>query len=463
MEISSQEAEIIKTEGPSAQQKINEIVRVGKPLLENTALIESTKEIGPKEVEVTRTLLTTIAPITKDNFRIHEHLYLTGKFASKIGEALGLNPYELEVLGLLHDTGRFLTHRYYRHDLLGPLILEKLGIRKGFLEKMPSLKGYVGPKTYHTINDLSLSQKIIDIADFCGKRKEDGNIRTFDEVMSYHRESRKHYETLTGQKRAWPSEKYAHKHMLSSEFDQEGIIERSARIYIDIKKWLEAQGVDVEQTRKEILKDESQIGIKAIIFDVGGVIVPNPDKGTKEDFAKVFKVDFETVDKAWSELIPQLRTGQITQEEFWQKFSKQVEKPLPEGYGKLWLKNFTANLNLEVIKIIKSLKEKGYRLALLSDTIPPHQRIIEKKFKESGLDFWNAEIFSPDIKVAKADPVSPAAFLIANLNLGLPPQACLIIDDKEEYVATARATKMQAIHFNNPKQLKKDLEEKRLL
>lgn len=251
--------EAIQEEGAITQRKIAEAIELGSSTIQGSALVETGKEIGPDEVSLTRQLLETIAPPNEDNQRFYAHLELTAKFARMIGERLDMNPYELEVMGLLHDVGRFFTHRYYRNDLLGDLFLRKLGLRNDLLKKMPSLRGYVGPKVYREIEDLSVSQRIIGMADFCGKRKSDGDIYTFDEAMAYHRSSGSRYEDLTGLRAIWPSERYAFRHMLPDEEGRgEGITERSAKIYEEIRDWLKNQGVDVERLRLEILEKESR-------------------------------------------------------------------------------------------------------------------------------------------------------------------------------------------------------------
>ena len=137
--------ETIKSGGKSTQGKIDQLVAHGKPLLEGSGLVDEGKEIGPREVELTKSLLEELAPIDKDNFRLHKHLEDAGEFAARIGEKFGLNPHELRIRGLFHDVGRLITHRYFRNDLLGDLFLRKLGIKKSFLEKIPSLRGYIGP------------------------------------------------------------------------------------------------------------------------------------------------------------------------------------------------------------------------------------------------------------------------------------------------------------------------------
>lgn len=450
--------ESVKSEGLQTRGKIDEFVSRGKPLLGGSALIEEGVEIGPSEVEVAYTLLEQIAPIDKDNFQVHEHVRLTGKFARKMAEQLDLNPDELEVAGLLHDIGRFVTHRYFRNDLLGDLLLRKLGFKKSFLAKMPSFRGYVGPKTYKSIEDLPIEQRIIDIADLCAKRKDDGDIRTFTEVVEYHRSSRSRYEDLIGLAAVWPTEKYAFRHMLPDEQGGErGIIERSADIYERVKDWLDKQRVDVEKIRQEILEEESSSRTQAIIFDVGGVLIPYSAQQVKQDFTESLGLDNEAIERVQTPLVLLLRVGQISEDEFWQKLAEQTGKPLPGNYRQLWTKSLATTLDPKIKDTLQKLKSRGYRLAVLSDTIPPHQRALKRG---SVYKDFSTVVTSPEIGVTKN---SLAAYYIAALRLRLPPQACVLIDDNPKFVEMAQETKMQAIYFQSADQLEQELQGSKIL
>src|SRR5437764_2833288 len=98
------------------RQKIARAVTIGLPLFADTNLVREGAPIGTREVTATQQLIQTIAPADVGNYRLHEHLQLTAKVARKIGRQLmqqqpsqypNLNLNELEVLGLLHDIGRF--------------------------------------------------------------------------------------------------------------------------------------------------------------------------------------------------------------------------------------------------------------------------------------------------------------------------------------------------------------------
>lgn len=259
-EYSAEAMNTINEEGEANQKKIEELIQRGRPIIEGSGLVEANKEIGPEEVERARELFEGLLPINKENNRLHVHMQLTARFTRRIAEQLGMKSDNLEALAWLHDIGRTITHRLFRNDLLGDLLLKKLGIWEDFLKQMRPLADYLGPaatRKVRTLEDISPEERVLQIADFVGKRNAAGEIASFDEMMEYHRQSRKRYEDFTGLKQVWPSELYASHDMLPSE-DDPGVIEQGAKIYKGIRDWLKEQGVDIEELRQEFIREEAK-------------------------------------------------------------------------------------------------------------------------------------------------------------------------------------------------------------
>jgi len=245
----------------ATKEKIDRFVSLGKPIVEGSNLTDESSELTDADVEVTRNLLQVIAPVSPENSSLHAHLELTARFARRIGEELktqdpekyqDLNLSELEILGLIHDIGRFFTHRWLRNELVATQFLKKLGVRQDFIANIPSELNYLGKNPNateildSTVTEMPLAHKIIEMADFCGKRKPDGGIATFDETMQYHRSSRGNYQQLIGQMPAWPSER-----KLGPNF-----IDFSAKIYLKLRDDFGIAGIDFEKIRLGILDEE---------------------------------------------------------------------------------------------------------------------------------------------------------------------------------------------------------------
>ena len=114
--------------------------------------------------------------------------------------------------------------------------------------------------------------------------------------------------------------------------------------------------------------------IKAVIFDIGGVLAmgnlskgkDTSSKGVHEFVAKKLNVSldqyFDSIDTTYSKSI----TGELTEKEVVSKFSKNFKitsKKLKEFYKKSYEKNFKTNK--ELYQFAFKLKKEGYKIAIL--------------------------------------------------------------------------------------------------
>ncbi|HLG24822.1 MAG TPA: HAD family phosphatase [Candidatus Nanoarchaeia archaeon] len=193
--------------------------------------------------------------------------------------------------------------------------------------------------------------------------------------------------------------------------------------------------------------------IKAIIFDLGGVILD-----MRPLLAKKFNVIFKP--KSEKELwhfinlgaIPLCR-GEMTEIEFWKKVCRKFKKKYPDVFLKdLWTKDFEklTFFDREMVLLIKQLKRK-YKIGLISNIIKSHSRIIKK----SGiLKNFDVSVLSIDVRMTKDQK---EIFLLAANKLKVKPKECVFIDDIPEYVKTAESAGMKGIHFKGASLLKKEL------
>ena len=192
--------------------------------------------------------------------------------------------------------------------------------------------------------------------------------------------------------------------------------------------------------------------IKAIIFDVGGVILDF--KPLILPVVKIFHPEDET--KFWEDLnlrfIPLCR-GEGTLLQFWKDLAKEYEKEIPENtLKKLWRSEFETNLiiNKDIIKIIMSLKGK-YKLGIISNTIKEHADIF---MKNDYFELFDTVILSHEVKMTKD---AKDIFFLAIKKLRVKPEECAFIDDIKKFVETSKSVGMNAILFKNPEQLKLEL------
>ena len=193
--------------------------------------------------------------------------------------------------------------------------------------------------------------------------------------------------------------------------------------------------------------------IKAVIFDIGGVLVDQ--KLLVERFIRIFKPKDNK--KFWDylnmEAVP-LCKGEMTEAKFWKVIcNKYNVKYFPKN---LWTPDFEklTKINHKVLNIAKSLKTK-YKIGIISNTITSHVKVNRKR---RLFDIFDAVILSCEVNLTKD---KKEIFLLAAKRLKVEPEECIFIDDVNDFVETAESAGMKGILFKNSAQLNKEL--KRIL
>lgn len=192
--------------------------------------------------------------------------------------------------------------------------------------------------------------------------------------------------------------------------------------------------------------------IKAIIFDLGGVVLDM--KPLLKTAADLFQPRDET--EFWREInleaIP-LCKGEITVLEFWKKVAKRHKKEIPDDILKdIWVKDYreSISINKKVQRLVESLK-KSYKMGMISNTIPEHASINRRM---GAFDVYDVVILSNEVKLTKDEK---EIFLLAAEQLKVLPEECIFVDDVEKFVNVANSIGMKAILYKNPSQLKKEI------
>jgi epoxide hydrolase-like predicted phosphatase len=187
--------------------------------------------------------------------------------------------------------------------------------------------------------------------------------------------------------------------------------------------------------------------IKAIIFDVGDVLVyPNL-------VTSLFRsLGGSKRDLRWYRIVGhKFEKGKISEDGYFTHLSKKFGKKPEEirsAYNKLLLKK---RKRIEIYNLVEKLKKQHYELAILSNVHPPIDRHLERK---GHYDPFRLRVLSH--KVGYRKPEKPIYQLILK-KLRMKPEEVVFIDDREEFLVTARNLGMKTILFRNSKQLKTDL------
>ena len=187
--------------------------------------------------------------------------------------------------------------------------------------------------------------------------------------------------------------------------------------------------------------------IKAIVFDLGGVIV-------ELDFSKFFKEVIEisplhkpdtvlllefwrqsdiyhqgkiTEDKFYHQACEILQTCALNQESFFEAFNSVID-----------------HLNEDIIKLIKRLRDMDkYTLILLSNINASHWKYLKKK-KWRFINYFDELVLSHKIHMTKPDPkIFSYTLYLARCK----PEEMLFIDDGMNNVVAAKELSINAIKF----------------
>lgn len=202
-----------------------------------------------------------------------------------------------------------------------------------------------------------------------------------------------------------------------------------------------------------VVSDNSKPKIKAVIFDLGGVVIHWDSNIAYRYFSERFGLEIEDMKKSISKLSPSLQNGKIGEKEFWIRFFEFYGRSLPEDWEDLWLKKFReeARLNKDVMDIVNALKKNGYRVAMITNTEPSHDAWSRKI---GWYEPFELVIVSYKEKMRKPDN---DIFELALQRLGLEGSECIFIDNREEHVLGAKDVGINAILFKNAEQLKEEL------
>jgi len=200
--------------------------------------------------------------------------------------------------------------------------------------------------------------------------------------------------------------------------------------------------------------------VKAVIFDLGGVIVRWSNDTTYGYIAEKYGMDPASVKAKLEEKLPAVDMGRLDEKAWMADAFRALGMEPPEGYERIWGETFEGSkYNDDTVDIIKKLRRNGYRLAILSN-IEPSRGAWERK--RGTTDHFDVVVFSYETGMRKVDSLKESGegniYRLVLGKLGLEPEECVYVDDNPNCIKGAEDVGMRAILFKNGKQLAEDLE-----
>ncbi|MBL7055853.1 hypothetical protein ISS07_02990 [Candidatus Woesearchaeota archaeon] len=122
--------------------------------------------------------------------------------------------------------------------------------------------------------------------------------------------------------------------------------------------------------------------IKTIIFDLGGVYFTNGTKIAIDKISKKYKIkkeELEEVLKPGSEFGKLYRKGKISGTEFFKKLKDNFDiKSNNRELAEIWFGSYKPIK--EVVKIVKDLKRKEFKIYFLSDNVKDRADYLQAKY-----------------------------------------------------------------------------------
>lgn len=192
--------------------------------------------------------------------------------------------------------------------------------------------------------------------------------------------------------------------------------------------------------------------IKAVFFDLGGVIVRTEFQSPREHLANRVGKTYEELVKVVfeSKSSQEASIGKISEEDHWKWVTRALHLPLKEKDA-VHKEFFDGDIiDRELIATIRSLRPR-YKTGLISNAWDGLRPYMER---EKFVDAFDSLTISAEVGVMKP---APAIFQHALDQLGVKAKEAVFVDDFPENITGCEAIGMRGIHFQSEEQMMKEL------
>lgn len=190
------------------------------------------------------------------------------------------------------------------------------------------------------------------------------------------------------------------------------------------------------------------MSIRAVIFDLGGVLVRTDNKEPRRLLAERYGMTYEEIDRLVfdSETAGQATVGGLTVRKHWGWVAQQLnlnDQDLADFEEQFWAGD---TLDGELVDFIRALRP-SIKTALLSNAWDELRDTLQRRWKI--LDIFDEVAISAELKMKK--PEAEIYEWIAN-RLGVVPEEAVFVDDMERNIEAAQAAGLKGVRFLNTSQ-----------
>ena len=194
--------------------------------------------------------------------------------------------------------------------------------------------------------------------------------------------------------------------------------------------------------------------IRAVFFDLGGVIVRTEYQAPRQQLAERLGMEYDDLDKIVfnSETGLQASTGAITSQQHWEAVMKRLKRPLEEMTS-IRDAFFAGDIvDRDTLAFLRSLRGT-HTTGLISNA---WSDLREYMMREKMIDAFDHIIISAEVGVAKPDP---KIFQVALEKAGVSPGEAVFVDDFYVNIEGCEKVGIKGIHFKDAESAMKQLKQ----
>ncbi len=194
--------------------------------------------------------------------------------------------------------------------------------------------------------------------------------------------------------------------------------------------------------------------IRAIVFDVGGVLEITPDLGVNAKWEQQLRLKPGELDERLSSVWRGGSLGTLAEEQVHSSIGKILgmsEAQVSAFMDDVW-QEYLGTLNVELSEYLRSLRPQ-YQTAILSNSFVGARRKEQERYHFDEL--CDLIIYSHEVGMSKPDR---RIYELTCERLGVQPAEIIFLDDQEPNLVAAREFGMQAILFQETRQAIADIQ-----
>jgi epoxide hydrolase-like predicted phosphatase len=195
--------------------------------------------------------------------------------------------------------------------------------------------------------------------------------------------------------------------------------------------------------------------IRAVLFDIGGVLEITPDLGVMEGWAARLGVSSGECNERMRVVWRAGELGTITLDDVHQALGERLgldERQVAAFMADVW-REYLGTPNTELIEYVRGLRPR-YRTGILSNSFVGAR---EREQAAYGFeDLVDEVVYSHEAGISKPDP---RAYALACTRLGACPEETIFVDDVAGHVAAAGEVGLHGIRYRDNTQVIADIEQ----